>query len=73
MTISEQIGFEIKILRTQKKMTQEELSKAADITSRYVIDVEHGKKDATIGVLSRISVALGIRLSELIKRAEKIE
>jgi SOS-response transcriptional repressor LexA len=47
-------------------MTSIDLAKRADISQSYVIEIESGKKNPSLEVLSRIARALDISLSEIL-------
>lgn len=59
------VGARIRLFRTRKKMSQEELAWMANITPAYLGQIERSKKSPTITILIRIARALGISLSEL--------
>jgi transcriptional regulator with XRE-family HTH domain len=52
-------------------MSQERLANAADISVPYLSDIERGQRNPTVAVMARIARALGVRLSELVARAER--
>ncbi len=51
-------------------LTQQELADYADIQRTYISDIERGRRNVTIFVLTRITVALGITLGQLFRTAE---
>jgi len=63
-----QVGARIRTLRKSKKpkMTSSDLGKRADISQSYVIEIESGKKNPSLEVLSRIARALDVSLSEIL-------
>ena len=63
-------GQVIGTLRVQKGMSQEVLSGLAGIARGHLGMIETGNKNANVETLWRISGALGIRLSELIRIVE---
>ena len=65
------LGDEIKKARLGAKLTQEQLSYAAQIDRTYVSMLENGKKSPTVDVLFRICHAIGISAAELISRVEQ--
>lgn len=65
------LGDELRKVRNDAKMTQEQLSFAAEIDRTYVSQLEHNKKSPTVDVLFRICNALGIQASEVIARVER--
>lgn len=64
------LGDELKKARDEAKMTQEQLSFAAEIDRTYVSMLENNKKSPTVEVLFRICRALGVSASEVIARVE---
>ena len=60
------MGRRIKRARETKGMTQAALAARAAITRKYVIDLEAGRYDPTVGVLRRLAKALGVPLAELL-------
>ena len=65
------LGDELKKARDDAKMTQEQLSYAAEIDRTYVRMLENNKKSPTVEVLFRICKALGVSASEVIARVER--
>ena len=55
-----QVGGRIRALRKSReaKMTSTDLARMADISQSYVIEIESGKKNPSLEVLSRIARAL---------------
>ena len=64
------LGDEIKKARESAKMTQEQLSFAAEIDRSYISLLENNKKSPTIDLLFRICDALGTTPSSLLVRVE---
>ena len=67
MTINKQLGKRIRYLRTNKKLSIEDLALEADIHPNYLSDLERGERNPTVKVLTKIALALDISLSELFK------
>lgn len=65
------LGNELRKARDDAKMTQEQLSFAAEIDRTYVSMLENNKKSPTVEVLFRICKALGVSASEVIARVEQ--
>ncbi len=63
-----QIGARIRAFRKSRKpkMTSAGLAKRADISQSYVIEIETGKKNPSLEVLSRIARALEVSLTEIV-------
>ena len=66
MDIYTQLGKRICYLRKQKNMSQLDLAIESDINKNYMSDLERGKRNPTLNVLSRISKALDCDLSTLL-------
>jgi transcriptional regulator with XRE-family HTH domain len=70
-TISEKFGRAVKEVREKQLMSQEKLAELAEIDRTYVSMIERGKRHPTLEVAGRIANALGMKLSEIIRRAER--
>ncbi len=64
-------GKIIRELRMQQGISQEVLSGLAGVARSHLTMIENGSKNANVDTLWRIADALGVRLSELIRRAEE--
>lgn len=65
------VGEIIKKLRTEKKLSQEVLSGLADISRSHLSMIEIGRKMPNLEIIIKISDALGIKPSELIRIVEQ--
>ena len=66
--MSSKIGEKIKKLRQQKKMSQDRLSKKADLALNTILKIETGENsNPTLETLQKIAKALDIPLEKLIK------
>lgn len=62
------MGYKIRELRLQKRLTQEELAKRAGVTRTTICNIENGvQDDIKVKNLKGIADALGVSLSELIE------
>jgi len=59
------LGRKIRILREQRNLTQEELSERAQISYKFLGEIERGLKNSSIKILGQIADAMGISLAEL--------
>ena len=66
-------GNLIKELRTEKGLTQKELSEKLNVSTAAVSKWENGKGFPDISILEKLSSELGISITELVKRQEKAE
>lgn len=55
----------IKEIRTAKRITQQELASACDVSQPYIVDLERGARGAKPETMKRIAAALGVDVSEL--------
>ena len=60
------IGARISFFRTQKNYTVNKLANMAGISQSYLRDVELGKKNPTVEILSFVCDALDISLSDFL-------
>ena len=68
MSTENKIGKNIKKLRTAKELSQDRLSKLADVSYNSIIKLETGGiQNPTIETLQKISKALGVSVDDLIK------
>ncbi len=63
-------GANIKRLREKKKLTQEEVSKKADMGVNYYARIERGEHQTSPGNLLKIAKALSVDISELFKKVK---
>ena len=62
------IGKNIKNLRKKRNLSQDKLSKLADISYNTIIKIETGGiQNPTIGTVQKIAKALGVSVNDLIK------
>ena len=66
MTYSKKIGKNIRKIRENKKITQEELGRIADISKRQIIRIEDGENQK-VKTLEKIAQALLVTFKDLIK------
>lgn len=61
--IQEEVGRKIKLLRTEKNISQEKLSLIAGLDRTYIASVESGKRNISIKNLEKIILALDTTLA----------
>lgn len=59
------VGANIKEIRKQKKMTQEELAEKCGLQTSYLAGVERGDRNITLQTLEKITVGLEINAKDL--------
>lgn len=66
--MSSKIGENIRKLRQQKKMSQDRLSKEANLALNTIVKIETGESpNPTLETLQKIAKALGISVYKLLK------
>jgi transcriptional regulator with XRE-family HTH domain len=60
VNIKIKIGQRIKNLREQARMSQKDLSYAADLDRSYIASVENGQRNVSIVNIEKIAKALGV-------------
>jgi transcriptional regulator with XRE-family HTH domain len=68
MKLRQIVARNLRILRKQKGLSQEELAFQAGINRNYVGQIERQEKSPTIDVIEKLSVALGILPMVLLSR-----
>ncbi|MEE3431386.1 MAG: helix-turn-helix transcriptional regulator [Candidatus Enteromonas sp.] len=71
--ILSQLGRRIAYLRKSKRISQLELSIDSDISKSYLSDLECGRRNPSVMVLSRICATLEITLEELFRGIVPLE
>lgn len=61
------IGTRVRLQRTALGWTLDQLAAAADISRRMLINIEHGASNPSIGILLKLSDALGVGLPGLVE------
>ncbi|MCM1009826.1 MAG: helix-turn-helix domain-containing protein [Fusobacterium sp.] len=64
------IGFNIKVERTIKRLTQEKLAELIGVHEKYIGVIETGKQNVTLKTLYRIADALGVDIVKLLEKRE---
>ncbi len=71
MDLKEVMAVNLRRIRHDKNMTQEDLAHRAGLSARYSGAIERADKSASVTVLGRIASALGVDASTLIERLGK--
>ncbi len=67
MDLKEIMAINMRRVRHDQGMTQEELAARAELSMRYVGSVERGRVSASVTVLGRLAKALNVDPCDLIK------
>ena len=73
MDIHQKTGKAIVQLRKEQGISQYNLAIKANITFRYLSDIENGKRNISLNILEKIAIALGVKVSKVLEIAENIE
>lgn len=67
------LGGEVRLRRTRGKMTIRALAEAADVSERFLVQLEQGEGNISVARLADIANALGTSSSDLLARAESAQ
>jgi transcriptional regulator with XRE-family HTH domain len=62
------VARNLRRLRHERKLSQEELSFQAKVDRSYISQLETGVYSASVTMLAKLAKALGVEVSELLKR-----
>ena len=71
MDLREIMAINVRRVRHEKKITQEDLADRAGLSARYVGAIERGDVSASVTVLCQIAAALAVDPAELLKRSRR--
>jgi len=67
MSSSKKLGENLRKLRLKKNMSQGDFATALSVDRAYISNIENGRMNPTLSTLEKISGALGVSVSELLK------
>lgn len=67
------INEALRLFRIYNDLKLNELSKAIDLSSSYISEIEKGKKEPTLKVLNKYSEYFNIPVSSILQFSEKLE
>lgn len=65
--ISKKLGENLRRLRTEKGMTQDDICRVLNLDRGYISSIENGKRNPTLSTLAKIAGALKLSVDELLK------
>ena len=71
-TLRGALAAEMRSIREQRGVSQEKLAETCGLHRTYISLLERSLRSPTVDVLERIAIALGVRSSTLLARAERI-
>ena len=67
---SRTFGLAVRHQREALELSQEDFAEKAEVHRTYISSIELGKVSVGIEVANKLAIALGMRLSELVREAE---
>lgn len=67
MDLKEVMAINMRRLRHDKDMTQEEVAERSGLSTRYIGSIERGKVSASVSILGKMADALDVDPCELIR------
>jgi XRE family transcriptional regulator, aerobic/anaerobic benzoate catabolism transcriptional regulator len=67
------LGRRVRAAREERGLSRKQLAESADVSERYLAQLELGDGNASVTLLRRVSRALGVRLTELLGDEERRE
>lgn len=64
--ITTAIGTRVRAARAQAGMSRRKLAEAADVSERYLNQLENGDANVSVGILSRVASALALEVKQLL-------
>ena len=71
--LDKSVGKRIKELREKQEMTREELANKAEITTKFLYEVENGKKGMSANNLYKIAIALSTSCDYILLGVHRID
>lgn len=71
MDMRKLVGTNLRRIRLEKKLTQEELSELSGFTQQYLSTVESGQANPTIVTIYEIAIAMGVSHMDLVQPPAK--
>jgi transcriptional regulator with XRE-family HTH domain len=71
MDLKEVMAINMRRLRYDKKLTQEELAARSGLSMRYVGSIERGAVSASVSILGKVAEALGVDPCDLIRARKR--
>lgn len=71
MELKDILAMNLRLLRQECEITQEELADRTGLSARYVGSIERARVSVSITVLGKLAVAMNVEPCELISRRSK--
>ena len=70
MDMRKLVGRNVKRVRQEKGLTQEQLAELSGFSQQYISGLEQGRRNPTVVSLYELATALGVSHMELVRTAE---
>jgi transcriptional regulator with XRE-family HTH domain len=70
MDMRKLVGRNVKRIRQEKGLTQEQLAELSGFSQQYISGLEQGRRNPTVVSLYELATALGVSHMELLRSAE---
>jgi len=67
MNEAQKLGKNLKRIRTEKGISQSDISRNLKVHKGYISNIENGKVNPTLATITRLAKAVGVSISELLK------
>ena len=67
--ITQTLGTKVRAARAEAGLSRKTLAERADVSERYLHQLENGDANVSVGILSRVAVALSVELASLLSSA----
>jgi len=71
MDLRKLVGRNVKRIRQEKGLTQEQLAECSGFSQQYISGLEQGRRNPTVVSLFELATALGVNHMELIRPTEE--
>jgi transcriptional regulator with XRE-family HTH domain len=68
--IKVRFGLAVRHLRQRRRLSQEELARRAFLYRTYLTEIECGTRNASLEVVEKLAIGLGMSLSQLLRYVE---
>jgi transcriptional regulator with XRE-family HTH domain len=67
MNESEQLGKNLKRIRTAKGISQGQIGRILEVDKSFISNIENGKTNPTLSTIAKIAKAIGVSVDKLLK------
>ena len=66
-TFSHKVGQQLRQIRKEQNLTREQLAEQANISSKYLYEIEKGRKNCSLYIIYRLCSCLKVNLEHILK------